>query len=151
MSERYKSPEQRRKIGLEVAESLLNGLSVRQIEDQYHNEYGLEKKHIREALIPRVRRDIADTTGKLAEYIVPMHIEMYEEIYAFFQEFNQTKGMLKALSYKEKLMGFHKTDNVVEVNSKKTTVIEKEFNYDVEKLTVKERDRLKELLNKAKK
>lgn len=147
----YKSAEQRRQIVTEVTEAILRGDSVREIEVAYAKAYGFTEEYVRTVLIPCTRREIAKTTGQQAQHIVPMHIELYEQIYKFFDEHNQASGKLKAMLYKEKLMGLHKTNNTIEINNKKTTIIEKNFTYDTNKLSNQEKERLSELLNKTKK
>lgn len=149
--EYFKSAEQRRRIISEVLEKMLAGEAYRDIENYLLEKYDLPKEYSRTTLFFSAKNQAAKITAQQADLIIPSHIMIYEQIYKYFESVNYTPGKMKALKLKEKLLGLHKVDNTIEINNKRTTIIERDAVYDVSKLEPKEQNRLDYLLNKAKK
>ena len=80
--------------------------------------------------------------------VIHAHILDYEEIYKFFDEIDFLSGKLKALQQKERLLGYHKENNVLEINQNNNTTIEVDVNYDFSKLDESERQQVESLLAK---
>lgn len=80
--------------------------------------------------------------------VIHQHVIDYEKIYSFFDDINFLSGKMKALHQKERLLGFHKENNVLEFNQNNTTTIEVDMNYDFSKLDQSERERVEVLLDK---
>lgn len=149
--EYFTSAEQRRRIISEVLEKMLAGEAYRDIEDYLLEKYDLPKEYSRHTLFFSAKNQAAKITAQQADLIIPSHIMIYEQIYKYFESVGYTPGKMKAMKLKEKLLGLHKVDHTIEVNNKRTTIIERDAVYDVSKLESKEQDRLDYLLNKAKK
>lgn len=79
--------------------------------------------------------------------IIQSHIEKYEKIFRYFYETGNTIGMNRALLLKEKILGLHNKDNILEFNQ------ENNFNvqapeYVLSVLDDNEKDRLNHYLSK---
>jgi len=149
--EYFKSAEQRRRIISEVLEKMLAGEAFRDIEDYLLDKYDLPKEYSRHNLLNSAKNEAAKITAQQADLIIPSHIMIYEELYKYFSDMGHTPGKMKALKLKEKLLGLHKVDNTIEINNKRTTIIERDVVYEISKLDVREQSRLDYLLSKAKK
>ena len=117
----------------------MRGLSVEYKihENMVSNYYEVAKKNI----ITSISKDLPT--------IIDTHVYFYEQIYKFFEESDNTNGLLKSLSYKEKLLGFHREDIFIEINN--TTNIEAEYTekFDFTSLSQKQQLRLKDLMKKT--
>lgn len=98
--------------------------------------------------IHRTRQEIVDTISTDIDSIIDVHIEIYENIYKYFTEVNNTQGALKALFQKEKLLGQHREDTSIEVNNYTNTEIVREEMFDFKKLDSSETKRLEDFLKK---
>lgn len=84
------------------------------------------------------------------EDLIHVHVSEYEEIYKFFDGLDYLPGKKQALLSKERLLGYHKNENVFEVNQENTTVIETEPLYDINKLETEEQTKLLSFLERVK-
>jgi hypothetical protein len=73
-----------------------------------------------------------------------LHIGIYEEGYHYFKSIDNVPGMNRALKCKEDLVKLG-VQHTVNVNQNKTTIIEKEVVYNLNKLTPEEQKELQEL------
>lgn len=80
--------------------------------------------------------------------IVDLHVAEYEKIYNHFVTKDNLYGRRKCMSQKEKLLGFFKDESVVEFNQINNTLIEREEEYDISKLSTEEQKQFIELQNK---
>lgn len=101
-------------------------------------------KAIKEAIVV-----IRDTTLTDIDKIIPLHTEFYERIYREFEEMRYVPGKLKAMKAKERLLGLLKETNYVEIHNELNVEIEKEPEYDVNKLSPSEQGRLEALMKKV--
>lgn len=147
----WESAEQYRTVVAETMNLILKGNSLQYITNFLNDKYNLPIKYILDNFLLRVKKDISILVAKEAATIIPMHLELYEELYKYLDENGHSAGKMKALKYKEKLMGLHRENNVLEINKKKTTIIQKEVSYDVSRLTSDEVKRFNYLLEKAQK
>lgn len=145
----FKSQEERRTAMTECIDMMLAGNKIIDIREHLVKIWGVKKEQTNRFL-ELVKDELASITQQDAEYIIPMHLTMYEEIYQYFNDINFVPGKMKAMRFKEKLMGLHKEDRTVEINNKETTIIEKEVIYETKKLTQQEQSRLTQLLEKTK-
>lgn len=98
----------------------------------------------------KAQKNIIEFTERDLGLILDAHVFFYEQLYKFFLETKNTFGISKTLSYKEKLLGLHREDTLIEVNnniSVETTFVED--NFDFSKLSKEKRDRLEFLMNKS--
>jgi len=149
--EYFKSAEQRRRVVSEVLEKILVGESYRDIEKYLSDKYDLPDTYSFNGLFFSAKNQAAKITAQQADLIIPSHIMIYEQIYKYFEGVGYTAGKMKALKLKEKLLGLHKVDHTIEINNKRTTIIERDAVYDISKLEKNEQSRLDYLLGKAKK
>lgn len=139
--------EEREKIIEEITEFVLNGYGtyeiVRFINDNYGYNYSNSWNFIREA-----REYIAIRSKVDLEKLVYTHTHIYQEIIQYFQNTNNTKGMLVGMNRLEKLMGLHKEETNIEINNNTNVEIEQEAKYDFKKLSSDEENRLNDLMKK---
>jgi hypothetical protein len=106
----------------------------------YEKAYSLGVKYYQERIVTRAELPV----------IVNEHILLYEQIYEFFNELNSTQLKLKALQAKERLVGLHKSELVINIEEEEEKTIQKE-GYDFKLLTDKEQQRFEFLLKKLEK
>lgn len=145
----FDNPEQRRLVLTETIDKVLEGNSLKDLEDNLIKDYKINRQQAHTFLVS-VKNEIARVTSQQAELIIPFHLDIYEQIFKYFEEVDFIPGKLKSMRFKEKLMGLHKEDRTVEINNKQTVVIEKEIVYNINRLDQNEQSRLQTLLNKAK-
>lgn len=80
--------------------------------------------------------------------IVSLHIAEYEKIYNHFVVKDNLYGRRRCMSQKEKLLGFFKDESVVEFNQINNTLIEREEEYDVNKLSKEDQELFLQLQEK---
>lgn len=83
-----------------------------------------------------------------AEVIVRNHIANYEKIYAYFESIRNTRGMLKALYSKEKMLGLFR-ETKIDVKKQTHINISQNDNYDTSKLSIEDKKKFEYLLGKA--
>jgi hypothetical protein len=101
-----------------------------------------------ETCIRRAYNIIKDTTLTEIDKIIPMHVEIYEKIYAEFDDLYYIPGKLAALRGKEKLLSMHNESTSIEVHNELNIEVEASEKYDLGKLTEQEQSRLEELMKK---
>lgn len=146
---RFKSAEEKRQVVTEVMDRMLGGEGLKDLQDHLISTYGFNRITANTFLL-EVKDEAGRIVSQQAEHIIPTHLDIYEEVFRYFDGVDFIPGKLKAMRFKEKLMGLHKEDRTVEINNKQTTIIEKQVSYDTNKLNQKEQSRLNELLKKAK-
>lgn len=149
--EYFQNAEIRREAVKETSSLLMKGESIKFIQDYLVDKYKLSTSYIRECFIHSVKKEIARATAQNLSTIIPSHILIYEELYKYFDERNHIGGKMITLKNKEKLLGLHKDKNTIEINNRTTTTIEKEMLYNEDNLSFDEKQRLNQLINKAKK
>lgn len=83
--------------------------------------------------------------------IVNVHVSNYEKVFQLFDSIGFTAGKNRAMELKEKLLGYHREDNILEFNQENTTVIENTVSiYDTNKLNDSEKIALQKYLEKVK-
>lgn len=80
--------------------------------------------------------------------IIQAHIEHYESIYKYFFECGNTPGMNRAMLLKEKLLGYHKKETILEFNQENNYNVTKPEEYHISVLNVDEQNRLNNYLSR---
>jgi hypothetical protein len=101
-----------------------------------------------ETFIRKANNIIKETTLTEVDKIIPMHVELYEKIYAEFDDLYYIPGKLAALRGKEKLLSMHSESTTLEVHNEMNIEIETADKYDLGKLTEQEQSRLEQLMKK---
>lgn len=131
----------------EIIEWLLNGYSKSQIIKFYVESRDLNNYYV----IMRYNEALQEIKIRASvdhEMIFHVHVDMYEQIFQFFEETGNVYGKRKVLYAKEKLLGLHKEDTNLEINNTTNLEIEQEAEYDLEKLQPEEKTRIKLILEK---
>jgi len=138
-----------KKIDLEndIIELLLKGLSHSDIVLKLMSEFSFTAEAI-DSAYATARKRLHESTLSELDQIIHTHTALYEKIYQYFDELDYLPGKLKAMKQKEALLGLHKEENIVEVNNTLNVEIEKEPDYDIEKLTIEEQGQLAKYLAK---
>ena len=148
MKESKLTPLQQRELIKTLEEHLLKGIpyseSVRDLSVEYKVHDFMINNYYEVA-----RKNIISSISKDVDTIIEAHVYFYEQIYRFFEEIESTSGMLKALSYKEKLLGFHREDTFIEINNTINVDVAYETKFDFTSLSLKKQERLKELMKKT--
>ena len=127
-----------------VIKSILSAEPKSTILDQIKLVFSIESEKVLETLY-KSGHDYYDkrVLGKVERMdVINNHTNLYEEIYKFFNSIDYGQGMNAALLAKEKLLGLHKQENVVELNQRNTVIIEQENIYDLSKLNDIEKKKL---------
>lgn len=136
----------------DIIAMLLDGLETKEIIKYLRNKYGL-KHSSANVLISLRRQDIKKRKEFELDNLISIHIHRYEYIYKELLKIGAEGIAMNALKAKEKLMGFHKEGFHMKVNQGqihqiRTTRVNDEYNLD--QLDEKKRQRLEQLLLKAK-
>lgn len=91
---------------------------------------------------------VSEISRQEASVVIANHVETYEKIYKWFESVDCASGVNKALQAKERLLGLLKKK--LTINNKKSTVILREVKYDTSKLSLTEKKRMEQLINKTK-
>lgn len=81
------------------------------------------------------------------EETIALHVGWYEEIYNYFHSIQHSEGMRRSLAAKEKLIGLTQPEKII-VNKNTQVSVQQNENYDMQKLTEHERERLEFLIKK---
>lgn len=137
------------RITFNTIESVLDGRSRKEIVDNLEIE--LKDRNLANTCYNKaldyfksriVIKDDLDT-------IVNAHIAYYEKIYRYFDSIGYTTGRNKALLHKEKLLGYHRHDNILEFNQENIVNYNKsDQSYNLTKLSQDEKQELDFLLSK---
>lgn len=99
-------------------------------------------------VVQAAEAQLAQFADQDAEIVIRTHLELYNQILAYFQFTGNPSGINKAMKQREKLMGLHKAQKIT-INRTKNIVIHKAPEYDMGKLQPHQLERLKELQAKA--
>lgn len=137
------------KLSKTIRNMLLRGDSKQQIRAT------LEENGIKGANVEKAYQELLNfykekvvTTLELP-IIVNEHIRMYEEIYQYFHKINARKLKLQVLHVKEKLLGLHKHNLIINVNEEGREVVTQEDTYNFKALTSEEKERFITLYKKC--
>lgn len=132
-----------------IRSSMLQGLSkltcfelLKEQHPQLSNE-NCESLHL--SAIEYFRTNIVDNSD--IPHIIKTHVEKYEKIYNYFYDVGNVQGMNRALALKEKLLGFHRKETILEFNQENNININKP-QYVVSVLDDNEKNRLNSYLSK---
>jgi hypothetical protein len=100
----------------EVMTCLLDGWRTNQIVDHFKDEYGISKSQV-EKDITWCYQEFKENNSIDVATLVDVHIARYEEMYKKLNEQYDQVNAAKMLQYKEKLLGLHKPDVVVQNNT----------------------------------
>lgn len=136
-----------------IRDSILNGVSKKEIVEILSSTYKIKDLSICERLYNKgtdffLKKAISVEDQ---ETVISQHIQIYEELYKIIDDYGPRALKIQILQYKERLLGFHTTQNVFEILQENITVNETPSRYKLEKLTEVEQNRLQELLQKVKK
>lgn len=140
---------QKKEYRKRIIDYLLKGYSNTQIYSILQPETGLTDDYIYN-IIRSARDHIKLTISTDLDEIINYHVRMYEEVYKYFDENDYSVGKLKALFYKEKLLGYHVDNQTIEVNNEVNVEIQKEEDYDLNRLSETEAKRFAQLMKKVK-
>lgn len=131
----------------DIIEWLLNGYAKRQIIKFYVDTRGFTERYVEEKYNVALK-EIKLRSSVDHEMIFHLHIDMYEQIFQYFEEIDNVYGKRKALYAKEKLLGLHKEETNVEINNTTNFELQTTPVYDVKKLTNEEQQKLTLILQK---
>lgn len=136
----------------DVIALLLEGKEQKEIVTYVVNKYRVQS-NTATAFISKCRNIIKERKDFEVNTMVSLHVQRYEKIYEGLYEIKAYGIAMSALRAKEKLLGFHKEGFHMKVtNGAISTVQLQSVNseFDVMKLDRTKRDRMSELLQKAK-
>lgn len=90
---------------------------------------------------------LEELTKEEVSTVILLHTGHCEQIYEYFHSIDNVTGMNKTMKHKEDLMRLG-AKITVNVDQKKTTIIEKEVRYNLDRLSVEKRNRLQQLQQK---
>jgi len=136
----------------DILAMLLDGRPTREISDLLQTKYGI-KHSSATVFISQCRQEIKRKQEFELNNVISIHIHRYEEIYKQLMELGMEGLAMNALRAKEKMMGFHRQGfhmkvtqgQVQQVYTSKVT-----DEYDLKKLNPEDKQRLDQLLIKAK-
>lgn len=131
-----------------ATEGLIKGYSHVDLMDKIGQQWMNAPVEEIERQIKRAVKAIREETLVDIDKIIPLHIEMYEEIYREADDMRSVGIKLRAMKAKEKLVGLHRETNVVEIHNEMNVEHEVEPQYNLTKLSSQEQKRLMELLKK---
>jgi len=137
----------------DVISLLLEGKEQEEIIKYVINKYRIQHNTAK-SFISHCRAIIRGRKDFEVNNLVSLHVERYEKIYAGLYEIKAYGIAMSALRAKEKLLGFHKEGFHMRVSKGEISTVQLQTvnsEYDVMKLNKEKRDRLSELLQKAKK
>lgn len=141
---------QKEDLTTKTIEWILEGRSRAEVKEFIYtmSPVKLETQHA-DRIINYALLRISEITKQEVPTVLAIHVEWYEQIYKYFESIDNASGMNKALRGKEKLLIKTKTSSLT-INAKKTTIIERKVEYDMDKLNQQEKNRMTELINKGK-
>lgn len=113
---------------------------------------GIRKKHpnlVGEMIESRYEhcfKLIVERTSLSAEEVINLHVIWYERLYKLFKILDHVPGQLAAMRQKEKILGLLKEDNVIKIENEVNVKVGSEPEYDMNKLTPEERERMEKYL-----
>lgn len=111
-------------------------------------KYGTDHEETTKA-VSEAKQKIQQNTLVDIDKIIPSHVNLYEKIFVEFQELGSLPGKLATMRQKEKILGLHREDTVIEINNELNLEIGDEV-YNRAQLTSTESDRLDQLFKKVK-
>lgn len=129
-------------------EGLVKGYSQTDLLSKLKESWMSAPEEALQKVIKRALKAIKEETLTDIEKIIPLHIEMYEEIYQLADEMRVVGLKVEAMRAKEKLVGLHRETNSIEIHNEVNVEIETEPQYDISKLTTQEQKRLEGLMKK---
>lgn len=103
-------------------------------------------------IVDKARRQITSRKDYEVDSIIELHLGRYEEIYAKLVEMRFHGIAATALKAKEKILQFHKNSTHMKVTNNtinQISVYDVKHDYDIDRLEPQQRDRFKELLDRA--
>lgn len=136
----------------DIVSMLLDGTGNKEICRYIVNKYGI-KYSSANVLVSLRRQEIKKRKEFELDNIISIHIHRYEYIYKELLKIGAEGIAMNALKAKEKLMGFHREGfhmkiSQGQIHQIRTTRVNDEYNFD--RLNEKQRQRLEQLLLKAK-
>ena len=113
----------------EVMTCLLDGWRTNQIVDHFKDEYGISKSQV-EKDITWCYQEFKENNSIDVATLVDVHIARYEEMYKKLNEQYDQVNAAKMLQYKEKLLGLHKPDVVINNNTQNNTLNLKDYTFE---------------------
>jgi hypothetical protein len=110
---------------------------------QQHSPEQLSKSNAQTVLYYAMNK-LEELTKEEVTTVILLHIGYCERIYEYAHEIDNITLMNKAMKHKEDLLKLG-IKTTVNVDHKKTTIIEKEVKYNVNRLTAEQNKRLQEL------
>jgi hypothetical protein len=113
---------------------------------QQHSPEQLSKSNAQTVLYYAMNK-LEELTKEEVTTVIFLHIGYCERIYEYAHEIDNITLMNKAMKHKEDLMKLGQ-NITVNVNQKKTTIIERKVEYNLDKLTGEQKNRLEQLHQK---
>lgn len=101
--------------------------------------------HVTQAL-----EEIKKRASEISEMILSQHIDRYDKLYKWFNENGFTKHALKALQYRERLIGLHSENKEIEFNNIYIGESQVESSLDLNRLSSQEKRLTMALIKKCK-
>lgn len=136
----------------DIIAMLLDGKSTKEIKTYLVNKYRI-KSTVCNVYIADARRIIKERQNYEVDTLINLHIDRYEQIYAGLNALQCWTNAMSALKAKEKLMGFHRAGfhmKVTQGEIQQLQIHHLDDEYNVDKLTPRQRDRMQALIDKAK-
>lgn len=145
---KFKTLEEKRNLLLQYSKRVLRGDRQKDILEELMQTLNFDYFQAIN-FYNEVRDLIAEINGENNEKVLHIHVELYEEIYKRFNDLDHSKGKLKTLEQKEKLLNLYQEEEREIVINNQTNIIQQD-NYDTTKLNSNQQSRLFFLLEKAK-
>jgi hypothetical protein len=136
----------------DIIAMLLEGKEVKDIRAYIVKRYNITVGTTN-IVIHKASQEIKNREAWELDNLISIHIERYDDIYKKLYELGAYGNATNALRAKEKLMGFHREGfhmKVTEGEIQQLRLKNVDNEYSVEKLPVEKKNRLQELLDKAK-
>lgn len=136
----------------DIIAMLLDGKSTKDIKTYLVNKYRIPATRTN-VYIADARRIIKERQNYEIDNLINLHIDRYELIYTGFNALQAWSNAMQALKAKEKLMGFHRAGFHMKVTQGEISQLQihhLDDEYNVDKLTPRQRDRMQALIDKAK-
>ena len=133
-----------------VRDALLQGKSKNEVLTFIEHKYNVDKNQL-ESVYQRGMNYYRERSLSIEDLqmVINMHVQMYEKMYSFFDEVDFKLMKTKVLQAKEKLMGYHRDQNILEFNQKNTIISDAQDKFNFDKLSEEQKKRYLQLYEKA--
>lgn len=132
-----------------VIEGIVKGYSNNELIDILSKDYPNLEIYYFESVIRKAHTKIRESTLTDIDKVIPAHISIYEQIYKELDELYAIPAKMKALRFKEALIGIHKETNNVEIYNEINLTVQVDPNYDLTKLNPDQQKKLQDYLKRV--